>query len=492
MYPIFNMPQINIPNQNSTNKTQPRTRNQFQNTEKKPKQQRRTLNNTNTINFSLKPTNNKGIRGLLHKFNTLPGEKKRILFITTGFIAFLLLVFLFILIALTGNKIAKNSDSSNNTVQKGENGNPLPTPKPAMIASPYNGTLMTEDKFNTLESNPPVAVMIQNNVVSRPQYALNNADIVYEIMAESGITRFMAIFWSDPPQGRIQSIRSARKYFVDVLREYGDPLYAHIGFSDGDSSISALQALSNNGIRTLMSGGVYIWDNECQFHRSSEHCAYAMYDDLLNYGKSTFAESANDDITKIPTWQFTYPDELFANYTIKKPGGEEITKFVPQTEGKAVTDFTVIPSTFGDTNYFVSWKFDNSTKRYMRHNYDGTPYLICTSPTSNPYECPTDQVYADTIILQEVNQWATFDEKSHWIMENISSGSGYIMQEGKAYEVNWSKADALSKTIFTDKSGGTFPIRAGRIWIIYVPTGGGYTDNAPVTPTETITTTNPG
>lgn len=76
-----------------------------------------------------------------------------------------------------------------------------------------------------------VAVMIDNYPTSaRPQSGLKDADIVYEVEAEGGITRYMALFLETAPV-RIGPVRSARTYFVDFARPY-DPLFAHAGEND--------------------------------------------------------------------------------------------------------------------------------------------------------------------------------------------------------------------------------------------------------------------
>jgi hypothetical protein len=65
---------------------------------------------------------------------------------------------------------------------------------------------------------------------ARPQSGLREADIVYEVEAEGGITRYMALFLERTPK-QIGPVRSARTYFVDLARPY-DPFFAHAGEND--------------------------------------------------------------------------------------------------------------------------------------------------------------------------------------------------------------------------------------------------------------------
>lgn len=77
----------------------------------------------------------------------------------------------------------------------------------------------------------PYAVMIDNISVAQPQIGISKADIIYEILAEGGITRMMAIFQDVSAVGKIGSVRSARPYFVDIAFGY-DAIYIHAGGSN--------------------------------------------------------------------------------------------------------------------------------------------------------------------------------------------------------------------------------------------------------------------
>ena len=66
--------------------------------------------------------------------------------------------------------------------------------EPRTEVSPLNGLLFTKSEIDALYEKRPIAVMINNHAVARPQSGLNSADIVYEALVESGITRYLAIF----------------------------------------------------------------------------------------------------------------------------------------------------------------------------------------------------------------------------------------------------------------------------------------------------------
>jgi hypothetical protein len=97
--------------------------------------------------------------------------------------------------------------------------------------------MLAMDPLNGALVDPPTlkhrvaAVMIDNYPIdARPQSGLHDAEIVYEVEAEGGITRYLALYLSATP-AKIGPVRSARTYFVELVRPY-TALYAHAGEND--------------------------------------------------------------------------------------------------------------------------------------------------------------------------------------------------------------------------------------------------------------------
>src|SRR3990172_8573845 len=71
----------------------------------------------------------------------------------------------------------------------------LADPVVKQTAQPISGTFYSEDGAKSWQGNRPLAVMIDNHSLARPyQYGLQKADLIYEAVAEGGITRFLAGF----------------------------------------------------------------------------------------------------------------------------------------------------------------------------------------------------------------------------------------------------------------------------------------------------------
>src|SRR3989344_100901 len=104
---------------------------------------------------------------------------------------------------------------------------------------PISGQLFSKQQRQWWEEHRPLGIMIENHEESRPQSGLSKADVIYEAVAEGGITRFLAVFYCGASAEDVQvgPVRSARTYFLDWISEYGiSPLYVHVGGANCDPS----------------------------------------------------------------------------------------------------------------------------------------------------------------------------------------------------------------------------------------------------------------
>jgi hypothetical protein len=89
--------------------------------------------------------------------------------------------------------------------------------------------LVYPEQLTEIQGRLPLAVMFDNFVDARPQVGIEKADLVFEVVAEGGITRFLGVFWRGEP-GRIVPVRSARVYYLDWAAEL-DAIYVHWGWA---------------------------------------------------------------------------------------------------------------------------------------------------------------------------------------------------------------------------------------------------------------------
>src|SRR6266567_7752065 len=75
---------------------------------------------------------------------------------------------------------------------------------------------------------PVLAVKIDNLAPARPQTGLTDADIIYVIPVEGGLSRILAVFSSHFPPV-IGPVRSAREDDLELLAQFGRPAFAYSG-----------------------------------------------------------------------------------------------------------------------------------------------------------------------------------------------------------------------------------------------------------------------
>jgi hypothetical protein len=105
--------------------------------------------------------------------------------------------------------------------------------KPAPTNSPPTSPSPTANAVNPLtglapSKNKVIAVKIDDTAAARPQAGLNQADIVYVIEVEGGLTRLMAIFNTHLPT-RVGPVRSTRNDDPDIARQFGPIIYVASG-----------------------------------------------------------------------------------------------------------------------------------------------------------------------------------------------------------------------------------------------------------------------
>lgn len=274
------------------------------------------------------------------------------------------------------------------------------------------------------ENRRPIAVMIENEYYARPQSGLDKADVVYEIPAEGGITRFLAIYL-DKQCKEIGPVRSARPYFIDLAMEY-DSIYLHYGASpQGYIDIKNLNIDDIDGIYD----NVTFWRDKT---RKKPHNAYTSTDKILakaeekGYLKPVSLEmrSFNDD-------NFAYDEpleEFKITYTNK---------------------------------YNVSYKYDKDKKLYARF-LNGEPHKD---------RITGETLEAKNVIVQFTNA-KVIDDVGRLEIKTVGSGKGYYIANGHISEVSWEKNSRSEKTEFRTLDGETLSFSPGNTWILFVPQWG--------------------
>jgi Protein of unknown function (DUF3048) N-terminal domain/Protein of unknown function (DUF3048) C-terminal domain len=274
----------------------------------------------------------------------------------------------------------------------------------------------------------PIAVMVENHSDARPQVGLDRADVVYEALAEGGISRFLALYMTQEAEA-IGPVRSTRHYFVYTAAEYNAAL-VFVG-----ASPFGYAALTATGIRTVNESrsDPGIW-------RSARR--YAPHD------------------------AFTGTLEARAAADRQGPGG-------PGSWGPLVFKNPIFPASGEPATsikirypplgwYDVSYEYDSDTNQYLRV-MDG--YRHRDSFTGL-------QLAASNVIVQIVPD-DVIDREGRLDLAQTGEGPAYFFVDGVEIDGTWTKADYGSQTFFWDTAGNLVRLNTGgTTWIQLVPPEG--------------------
>ncbi len=318
---------------------------------------------------------------------------------------------------------------------------------------PINGEMFTKQERSIWESRRPLAVMIENHEDSRPQSGLSSADVVYEVIAEGGITRFMAVFYCSASVDDVivGPVRSARTYFLDLASEYGDyPLYAHVGGANKPGKTNALGQIGDygwlnmgNDMNQFSLGFPTFWRDYERLGRevATEHTMYSSSDKLwaeaTKRGLNAEDEDGNLWNEDFVSWEFE---------DSKEPGDVLEIAF----------DFWS-----GYKAYSVKWQFDSETKDYKRFNGE----------VEHKDLNKDSQIQAKNIVVQFAKETGPVDELKHMLYGVIGEGKALVFKDGNVTKASWSKDKRHSRTIFTDSAGDEIAFSRGPIWIEVLPLG---------------------
>ncbi|MEX2007071.1 MAG: DUF3048 domain-containing protein [Candidatus Saccharimonadales bacterium] len=288
--------------------------------------------------------------------------------------------------------------------------------EPTTLPSPLTGLQVARE----LAKRPVTAIMIENSLAARPQSGIGEAGVLFEAIAEGGITRFISLFQESQPT-YIGPVRSLRPYYIDWARAF-DAGIAHIG-----GSPEALEQIRGGAAKDLdqfFNPGSY-WR---QAGRASPHNVYTSFEklDALNRAKG-------------------YTTSKFASWSRKADAA------------LATPTAKAINLTVSSTNYNVHYDYDASTNSYLR-SQGGRPHIATTSPSdANGQQLKPKIVIAMVIPYNLAGRYSSY---------GVSSGGGVIVfQDGGVTTGTWSKADRASQFVFKDAAGKPLTFNAGQAWV---------------------------
>jgi len=333
----------------------------------------------------------------------------------------------------------------------------------AEYTEPIYSVLTGEEIANAeLNSNPTYCVQIPNGSTdgARPQAGLNRAGVVFEAIAERGITRFAAVF-QNAGTSVIGPIRSLRPYYLDWDTPF-DCTVVHAGGSD-----EAIANINFGGQRNLDESLEYMWrENSDRYWNNlfTSPADIAKFNSNMGYNTS--------DIEAFPRYTPDDNDAILAaieTCEAEEAADETDTECTPTELVRDITiGFGSIPM------YNTVYHYDLESNSYLRSYASGEAHLAynCPPDLSQPNTrtaCGEPTQVAPRVIVAMFVQENTANDGYHENITTISSGSALIFQNGGVTEATWSKTAQDSQIVFRDSTNTEIKFAPGQLWIAAVP-----------------------
>jgi hypothetical protein len=309
-----------------------------------------------------------------------------------------------------------------------------PKPKPVVAQKPIQPAVVTPpapttvpSKLSGLEVAPDVnnrpvtAIMIENSPDARPQSGLKDASVVFEAIAEGGITRFNAIFQDTQPD-YIGPVRSVRPYYIDWFWPF-DASIAHVG--GAPQGLADIKSLGIKDLDQFANSGAY--------QRVSTR--YAPHNVYTSIAQLNALEAAKGFTT--------------ANFT----------GFPAKTPTASKIDIAISSFYYND-----HYDYDPAANTYNRSE-GGAPHVDERSKSQ----------LSPKVVVAVVMDRGIASDGQHTEYQTTGSGKIFVFQDGTETEGTWSKADRKSQWKFTDQAGKELPFNPGQTWLTMVDAPGDVT-----------------
>ncbi len=307
---------------------------------------------------------------------------------------------------------------------------PEPDPEPAGPAgvNPLTGLPM-EPEYENLR---PMAVMLNNLKAAQPQLGISQADVIYEIPVEGGITRMLCLYQTVDGIETLGSVRSARPYFIELALGH-DAVYIHAGGSqEAYSDLQSWKVDHMDGVRGGDDAQIFWRDPDRKRDNGYEHSLVTSGEKILAYLEKG----------KIET-------EHAAGWTYLQAFAEDGTPADGETAEQVKVRFSGYKTGVFDYDaaagkYFVS--------QYGKEHVDGST---------------GEQVSATNVLVLKTST-AVLDDVGRLRVDTTGEGEGYFFCGGKGIPIRWSRKNRESAFTYTLEDGRTLALGQGNSYICII------------------------
>ena len=300
---------------------------------------------------------------------------------------------------------------------------------------------------------------------ARPQAGLNEAGVIFEAIAEAGITRFAAIY-QNPSAAVIGPIRSLRLYYLQWDTPF-DCTIVHAGGAD-----DAIAAVRAGGYKDLSENYYYMYRGTYGARRWNNLFTTSSYLRQMNadwgYGNSNVVGFTR--MTPAESLKARVDVGVKEKLVITEPSVENLSKIVAAVPSIAVR--------FGYSGSFnVNYSYDGASNTYLRSYESGDAHDIYDCPAEdlgekNPESvCTLKQLAPSVVVAMVVEEKRAWDNY-HEDITTLGSGKAYIFQNGGVTVGTWNKSVVGEQIKFFDESGAEVALAPGQTFVEAVPTYG--------------------
>ena len=310
---------------------------------------------------------------------------------------------------------------------------PDPTETPE-LTMPYNNPLNGIGSEIDISDQRPFAVMINNISLAQPQCGIGSADIIYEVLAEGGITRMLGIFSDIDDVGPFGSIRSIRSYFIDISQAY-DSIVVHAGGSDQAYSDIYSKGIDNvDGVRGAYAENIFYREPD-RMASGYEHSMFTSSERILEYlPKFGYGTTHNGG-------QFDY--------------GLSFTDDPTPADGHSAEKVDV--------------SFDDHKMSYFTYNSADGIYTM-EQYNDDYIDGNTGEIIPFNNLIIIYAQTATIDSAGRLSVVTTGNGNGHYVNGGKAEDITWSRESLDKGFKYAKTNGSGLEIGTGKTYIAIVPT----------------------
>lgn len=273
--------------------------------------------------------------------------------------------------------------------------------------------------------------MIDNHPKAYPQTGLNQAAIVFEALAEYGITRYMAVYFPGitPDLATIGPVRSARAYFVEWARGLRG-VYVHAGGAPDALTMAAtsVEIVDMDALRN---------DASAAFARSADRPApHNLYTSSARIAAFLDKRQANQ------------PDLGEIGFRIKRdrpattPTAQRISYYFIYQEA------------------YVSWRYDRATNSYLSFRQQ-RPHLDAATGEQLRFK--------NLVVLEVPERPIPGDPKQRIQQDVIGQGPARLFLDGRMIEATWRKGAGFDQLRLFDRYDRELPLNSGPIWFAAIP-----------------------